>query len=65
MSKIRTRICDVCGDEVYQLAHYTYTIKKNLWELDDIVQFPQRIDLCEKCYYKMEIWILENLNKGE
>lgn len=47
MAKIKTRICDVCGDTIYQHAKHTYTIRKRFWE-DEI--FGHQIDLCQRCY---------------
>lgn len=56
--KIRDIVCDVCGNSVHQHARHKYTIKKRLWEVDSPF-LPERVDLCESCYEKLEEWILK------
>lgn len=61
--KVKTRICDICGQDVHQHARHAYQISKHKWEVDF---FPKKIDLCENCYMNMEAFIEKyNLDKGE
>lgn len=52
--KIKTRICDICGESIYQHAAHTYTIRKRMWETETL---GKRLDLCEKCWQKFERWV--------
>ena len=61
--KIKTRICDMCGETVYLHGRSAYQITKHKWEVDF---FPKKIDLCERCYYNMKAFIERyNLDEGD
>ncbi len=60
MTKIKTTICDICGETVYEHARHQYQIRKKFWELE---ASWTNIDLCEKCYLEMCDYILTNNKK--
>lgn len=53
--KIKTRICDVCGETIYQHTKHIYTIRKKMPECGEIIS--KRIDLCEDCWRDFEKWV--------
>lgn len=52
--KISTRVCDVCGNTIYQHARHTYEIRKRMWEVGEL---GNRLDLCEDCWRKFVVWV--------
>ena len=54
--KVNTRLCDICGNDIYQHARHTYTIRKRMWELGGDV-FGERLDLCEDCWNRLVAYI--------
>lgn len=56
--KVKTRICDICGESIYRHAAHTYTIRKRLWEYETI---GRRLDMCEKCWIKFEKWLKKEM----
>ena len=58
--KINTVVCDICGDTVYQHTRHQYQIRKRYWERD---KTWRRMDICENCWVKLKIFIIQH--KGE
>ena len=59
--KVKDRVCDVCGESIYRHAAHTYKIVKRFPETEFM---GQRIDLCERCYKRLERWIRTH-NEGD
>ena len=60
--RIKTRICDVCGDTIYKHAKHTYTIRKKFWELERI---GESLDLCQDCYNQLVAYIEKGYLKAK
>lgn len=61
MAKIKTTICDICGETVYEHARQQYQIRKKFWEANTLWT---NIDLCEECYIEMCEYIKKKCKKG-
>ena len=53
--KVRDRVCDICGESVYERGYNTYQILEHRWWLD---YFPKKVDLCQNCYNGLERYII-------
>ena len=52
--KVRDRVCDICGESVYERGRNSYQILRHRWWLD---VFPRKVDLCHNCYKGLEKYI--------
>lgn len=60
--KVNTRVCDICGNDIYRHGRSAYKITKHKWEVDF---FPKRMDLCADCYRRTERFIEDYFEKGD
>ncbi len=60
--KVKTVVCDICGDTVYKHASHQYRIKKRMPE---ITCLWTRMDLCEECWSDLENYIREKRRKED
>lgn len=58
--RIKDTICDICGESCEWHGSYIYTIRKRFWEMEKV---GRKLDLCQDCYNKMVVWILEEKYK--
>ena len=52
--KVKDRVCDICGNSVYERGYRAYRILEHDWFFDI---FPKRVDLCHNCYNGLERYI--------
>lgn len=47
--KIKTRICDICGNPMFRHGRDVYKIKKRHWETELL---GKQMDICDDCFEK-------------